>query len=265
MEETKNTEIQVEETYSYHYEDHHTPLACAFHSRLEAFKYTDYYSLPFDSRIGSEFYNSKSACEKARKQCIETAYYTAKQHFTPSSALCIADDAVKFYSKRVESVFLPIIDHMEMLCKTTNQPTAFAKLKELVNGCKAELTKRFENELRKNASYYALYDIGYFIEKVPIEKHDFRVSEDVVFKLLETLIADNVQYTITDIYTSICEMEHDLNNHASTFFNTAYGEYTSYLSEIEALLDGIGHGFPPLQEDENANDYVHRIYNGQTS
>lgn len=107
MEETKNTEIQAEETYLYHYEDHHTPLACAFHSRLEAFKYTDYYSLPFDSRIGSEFYNSKSACEKARKQCIETAYYTAKQHFTPSSALCIADDAVKFYSKRVESVFLP--------------------------------------------------------------------------------------------------------------------------------------------------------------
>ena len=107
MEETKNTEIQAEETYSYHYEDYHTPLACAFHSRLEAFKYTDYYSLPFDSRIGSEFYNSKSACEKARKQCIETAYYTTKQHFTPSSALCIADDAVKFYSKRVESVFLP--------------------------------------------------------------------------------------------------------------------------------------------------------------
>ena len=54
-------------------------------------------------------------------------------------------------------------------------------------------------------------------------------------------------------------MEHDLNNHASTFFNTAYSEYKSYISEIEALLDGIGHGFPPLQEDENVNDYVHRI------
>ena len=82
---------------------------------------------------------------------------------------------------------------------------------------------------------YALYDIDYFIEKVPIEKHDFRVSEDVVFKLLETLIADNVQYTITDIYTSIFEMEHDLNNHASTFFNTAYSEYKSYIAEIEAI------------------------------
>ena len=107
-----------------------------------------------------------------------------------------------------------------------------------------------------------LYDINYFIEKVPIEKHDFRVNEDVVFKLLETLLADNVQYTITDIYTSICEMEHDLNNHASTFFSTAYSEYTHYVSEIEHLLDGIGQGFPPLQDGERANDYIHRICGG---
>lgn len=263
MEQTNIPETQTEETYTYIYEDHHTPLTCAFHSRLEAFKYTDYYSLPFDSRIASEFYNSKSACEKARKQCIETAHYTAKQHFTPSSALCIVDSTVKFYSKRVESTFLPIIDHMEKLCKSTAQPTAFTKLKDLVTGCKSELTKKFENELLKNASYYAFYDVNYFIEKVPIEKHDFRVSEDVVFKLLETLIADNVQYTITDIYTSISEIEHDLNSHANTFFSAAYREYKSYISEIEQLLDGIGHGFPPLQEDENVSDYIHRIYNDQ--
>lgn len=251
-----------EETYAYTYEDHHTPLACAFHSRLEAFKYTEYYSLPFDSRIVGEFYNSKTACEKARKQCIETAYRTAMQHFTPSSALCIANDAVKFYTKCIEHVFLPIIDLMEELCKSTNQPTAFARLKELVTGCRSELKQTFDTELQKNASYYALYDINYFIEKVPIEKHDFRVNEDVVFKLLETLLADNVQYTITDIYTSICEMEHDLNNHANTFFTTAYSEYTHYISEIEHLLDGIGHGFPPLQDGERANDYIHRICGG---
>ena len=62
---------------------------------------------------------------------------------------------------------------------------------------------------------------------------------------------------------TICEMEHDLNNHANTFFTTAYSEYTHYISEIEHLLDGIGHGFPPLQDGERANDYIHRICGGE--
>ena len=113
--------------------------------------------------------------------------------------------------------------------------------------------------LLDNRDYYSMYDYNYFLEQTSIEKHDFRVSDDVFFKLIETVVADNIEYTIEGIFDPINEMEKDVNDYANTFFGAALSKYKAYTDEIETLIDSIGHGLPPFNKDETINDYLERM------
>jgi hypothetical protein len=104
-----------------------------------------------------------------------------------------------------------------------------------------------------------MYNIEYFRDRVDVEEHDYRVSEDGFFKLLERIATDHIQYTLSGVFDSVQEMEKDLNDHASTFFNTVYDEYQDYAAEIVRLIDSISSELPEFIEGESIADYVSRM------
>ncbi|MDY4892546.1 MAG: hypothetical protein SO130_03965 [Agathobacter sp.] len=241
------------------YAENHSPLAAAFHEKLKAPKLFDYCDLPNNTSIVSEFFKSRSACEKARDNCLKNAYWEAKNYFDINSTKAVSRKAADFYSKRLEQVFIPVIDRLELLCKMQNQTSAFTSLRKKINDSHENLLKAFETEILDNRDYYSMYDYNYFLEQTSIEKHDFRVSDDVFFKLIETVVADNIEYTIEGIFEPINEMEKDVNDYANTFFGAALSKYKAYTDEIETLIDSIGHGLPPFNKDETINDYLERM------
>ena len=241
------------------YTENHSPLAAAFHRQLKAGKMTRFYRLPCDQNIVTEFFTSRSACERARNNCIEKAYREAGKYFDTSSSKCIAREAADFYSGIIERVFTPVIDNLKVLCSMVNQSASFEKIRDMTSRSGKLLRSRFEKEITENADFYALYDLDYFCEQADIEQHDFRVSDgDVLVSLIESILPGQIQYTIRDVYSPVSEMEQDLNDYAATFFNAAYSEYHEFISEVEELLDAVGHGLPAMEQDETINDYIIR-------
>jgi hypothetical protein len=53
-------------------------------------------------------------------------------------------------------------------------------------------------------------------------------------------------------------MERDLDRRSNTFFSAALRIYEQYVREIEFLLDVVGKNLPPINEDEDADDYLAR-------
>lgn len=241
------------------YAENHSPLAAAFHEKLKAPKLYDYCRLPNNTNIGITFYKSRSACEKARDNCIKTAYSEAKSYFDINSSKALSRKAADFYSKRLQQVFTPVIDRLELLCKMQNQTSAFASLKKMIHNSHENLQKVFEAELLDNRDYYTMYDYNYFLEQTSIEKHDYRISDDVFFKMIETVVANNIEYTVEGFFEPINEMEKDVNAYANTFYGAALSAYLSYTGEIEILLDSMGHGLPPFNQDETIPDYLERM------
>jgi hypothetical protein len=250
----------ISEREEYIYGDHHTPLATVFHTSLEQYYYSNSYYLPYGSNLMGEFFTSKAKCERAKKNLIEDVYHCAEQRLTSSSSTCIAGDAARAYSKKLENVFLPVIDHLEKYCQDTNHVSAFEKLREYITKSEQPLLSLFENELYENREYYSFYDINHFFEKAPIEKHDHRFEDNLFWRLMETIISeDSIEYTVNDISVPLIELQEDLDNRSTTFFGKAQRLFMSYMSDIEQLLDGIGQGLPELLENESVADYIHRI------
>ena len=54
-------------------------------------------------------------------------------------------------------------------------------------------------------------------------------------------------------------MEKDVNAYATTFYGAALSAYLSYTGEIEILLDSMGRGLPPFNQDETIPDYLERM------
>ena len=143
--------------------------------------------------------------------------------------------------------------------KKRNQSHVFTKIKELTGHSHENLKKAFDAELLNSDDYYAMYDYSYFLNQTEIEEHDNRFSERGLFRSLETFIPDSIQYTIENTFAPINEMEKDLNDHAATFFNVAYQAYKDYVSNIETLLDAVGLGLSPMEENESIHDYLSRM------
>lgn len=237
----------------------HSPLAGAFHEKMKSQKLYRFYHLPYQASVVSRYFSSRIACKKERDRCIETAYQTACGYFDPNAKQCISKEAADFYQKELDLVFTPTEENLELLCKKRNQSHVFTKIKELTGHSHENLKKAFDAELLNSDDYYAMYDYSYFLNQTEIEEHDNRFSERGLFRALETFMPDSIQYTIENTFAPINEMEKDLNDHAATFFNVAYQAYKDYVSNIETLLDAVGLGLSPMEENESIHDYLSRM------
>ena len=109
-------------------------------------------------------------------------------------------------------------------------------------GCEKALREQFEEELRESSSYYKMYKRSYFLEQVEIDAHDFNVNpfESEFLNDLVRLFHDDTQYTISNLFETICELEEDVRSHAATFFSCADIIYRGLCREIERIADEMG-------------------------
>ncbi|MDD6207424.1 MAG: hypothetical protein PUB10_02755 [Clostridiales bacterium] len=241
------------------FSDTHSPLSSFFHRELKAVKLSRYYRLPFNNTATLETYHTKSECERARNACLEKAYDAANRYVSPGDSKNIAKDAATHYSDVIQQCFTPVIDHLKLLCHMTNHDTVFDQLSSLVKNSRKNLLALFEAELQDSSDYYRMYHFDYFLDQVDIEKHDYRVSDEGFFRLLETALCDHVEYSYKNAALAVNEMENDINDHAASFFNYAYTEYEHYTGEIEELIDSISKDLPTPEEEEDLAAYLTRI------
>lgn len=240
--------------------ENHTAMTGLFYKHLNTDKIYSYYRLPHDTSKSGKFYSTKYECEKARNSLIDKAYETAEKYVTIGSSKSIAKKAAHYYSDIIYKTVSPYLENLKKLAKLNNAFSAYAELEKLVLKSYKSLLEVFENELIDSSDYYKMYEKKYFIEQSAIETHDFRVAEEdhLIMRTIETLFADNVQYTISNIFDTIQEMEKDLNEHTSTFWGVVHNEYLSYVSEIFRLLDMIGQHLTVKDSEETLHDFLIR-------
>ena len=250
-------EAAIVNGYDAYYENH-SYLGCIFHDRLKSDKLINWHHVPYDSSVAGKFFKSKSECKAARESTIRKAYSEAEKFLSTDNSKSLAKEAATRYSEHIASVFGNNNRHiLEVLSSHTNA-SLYAMLCEKIDNCYKNLLAEFKNEITENSDYYSLYNIEYFIEAVEIEEHDYRVEEDFIARALETLFTDSIEYTITDLYSSIGEIEQDLDVYANTFFGAAYDIYRDYVAEIEDIIEQIGQCLPAHNEGEELEDYIAR-------
>lgn len=240
------------------FHESHTPLATAFHKKLEGRKLIQKHYIHYNTSISAKYFKSKSECENAKKNCIQKAYREASNYISTGNSKSVSEEAADFYSKQIISVFADVRQKLEILCSLTGVSEQCRNLMKKIDKSRTNLKMEFEDELNSNADYYSMYQIDYFCDQVEVEKHDYRYSEGAFFRALEALLTDGIQYSITNMYSVISELENDLNSQISTFYNAALKIYSSYIAEIETYLDKIGADLPPIKEDESIEDYITR-------
>jgi hypothetical protein len=195
---------------------------------------------------------------EARDHVIRNAYDTAVEYITPGRDQSFSEEAIRYYHRPIEHTFLPLMEKLKKLSAARDCNAVYDKLEHLISESRQNLLTSFEKELTSNASYYELYPFSYFQEKAEIERHDYRISDPGIFLAIETLFANNIEYTVSDVYTPISELEHDLERRATTFFSAALHIYEQYICEIELLLDVIGKNLPAINDEEDLDDYLTR-------
>ena len=241
------------------FQENHTSLATAFHKQLKSRKIINNYHLTYNSYAFGKYYTSKSECKKARDHFIRKAYDEAEKYLTTGNSKSLSKEAATFYSNQICSVFEDTRKPLETLCSIIGTSDQYQKLMEKVDKSYQSLLSEFDSELDDNQDYYSMYDFDYFIDQVEIEEHDHRVYDDFFSRMIETLLTkDSVEYTMTDIYSAIREMENDLNEHTNTFYGAALQIYQEYVSDIEKIIDKIGKGLPAMLETENVEEYIVR-------
>lgn len=254
-------EIAKDAAISNGYDDFHethTPLASAYHKQLKSRKLINTHHLSYNPSIAGKFFKSKTECEKAREHCIRKSYDEAENYVSSGNSKSISKEAAEFYSKHITSVFDNTRMTLESLCNLTGTVEQYQSLCEKLDKSYKNLLVEFDNELNDNRDFYRMYNFDYFIDQVEIEEHDHRISEDFFTRVLETLLTDSIEYTISDLYSAINEIENDLDSHSNTFYGAAFIIYKSYVTEIEKILDKIGKGLPAIAENENIEDYITR-------
>ncbi len=240
------------------FSDNHSDLTAAFHHMFQCTKYTQYYHIPFNSSLASKFFNSRYECENSVKEEIRKAYDKAGKYISVGNSSCIAKECAKVYAKHLENETAPYMNLLEKAALMTSSADSYDKIKEQISKSYKLLLARFEAELTDNSDYYQMYDFDYFVNQIDIEEHDYRISDNDALRLIERFVSGSIQYTISDLYSPVSEIEEDLNEHCATFFNTALTEYQDFVSEIENLIDLIGRNLPSMTEDESLTDYLTR-------
>ena len=199
---------------------------------LKAHKLANTTHIDSPSPALSNFYKSKSACKDARDKALKTAYTKASNLFEANSSSSIAQDAAKIYSNHLQTALFPMIDDLKNIAEERNKLTFFRTIEEMVINAKSNLLEEFIKELRDNQDYYNMYDISYFMELTDIEVHDFRVNETGFFGLLESIVSENIEYTVTGYFEALSEMQNDLDIRADSFYSSAHTAYRIYAKDI---------------------------------
>lgn len=239
----------------------HCPLATAVHNALKSRQMTDIYRLPYTASSALKQYTSKSECKEKIESLVSKAYEAAENRFDTYGSKSIAKQAATFYSEVINQVMLPIKDNLKRIAIMTNKSDVYNSLEQLINKNHKNLQELFCKELTASYNYYKMYDKSYFIDKVDIITYDSRIEEKGFWRLLETAMSDRVKYSIdaTSMYSSISELQRDVDDRSATFFKAIYYEYAGYIEQIESLIEMIGNGFPKPEEKESLLQYTERL------
>lgn len=215
-------------------------LANKYHEKLKSDPLTFSVNLPYDiSSLGST-YPSYSTCYSEAKSAISRAYEEANRYFDPKSKKSLAKECAKYYNNVIASAFKNKLPELEKLFQDVNKPEAYKKLCKLINSAKKKLKKIYNKELMEEAEFYQMYNFEYFMEQVEIVEmgnNTFDDNDDFLGLVLRAIFSESKEYMVSDLYCSIREMESDLADHASIFYNFAHEEYVRYIGKIEKVLD----------------------------
>lgn len=254
-EEAKN--IAIKNGYD-DYGENNSPLASYFHNQLKTAIPFYNIHLPYSTSAASKRFKSKFTAQKELTELIKKPYDKAVNYITPGNSCCVAKTLSEQYAERIKANFDPIAEQLKQLYSVKGKSNEYDKLQSLVSGAKKALYQAFETELSESSDYYGMYKFDYFVESVDIEKNDYSYEEGV-FKILERLIGDSVDYTYCGLFDTFMEIEKDLNYRIATFYKSAHREYITYLRKIEEKIELIGNDLPNFKENETIGDYITRI------
>jgi hypothetical protein len=243
------------------FSESHCSLSTTIHNALKSHLMANVYRLPYTASSALKQYISKSECKKAIEALVSQAHETAEKRFDTHGPNSIAKEAETFYSEEINQVMLPIKDNLKRIAIMTNKSDVYDSLDPLICKCNKNLQELFGKELTESHNYYKMYDINYFIDKVDIVTYDSRIEEKGLWRLLETAMTDHVKYSIdsSSLYSSISELQHDVDDRSATFFKTIYHIYAEYIEQIEVLVERIGNGLPKQKENESLLQYTERL------
>lgn len=221
---TENLTMQVGESIS----------ATYFHDKLKSNEKTSYICLPYDLNAIHKEFHSEYAAKQALKEYLREPYDAASSLVNPQNIQCVARTLAEEYSKIICDCFEPIKDNLKMLFEQQNRNDLYETVKLLVSDSKKTLQEKFIEEI--SDEYYKMYDFNYFVNKVTIEEHDYRTSEGV-WRILESLFPDSMEYTYDDFIGAVREMEKDINDRVKLFYRFAHKEYLNYIKEIVRFLE----------------------------
>ncbi len=240
------------------FHENHTSLANVYHNRLKSHKLINFHRVPYNVSITGKVFKSKSECSNARKTAISNAYNEAEKLLSTGTSSSIAKKTAETYSSHIASAFEDTRKVLENMCCLTGKKDLFDSLCVLVDKSYKNLLEEFNNELNQNYDFYRMYDFDYFISQVDIDILDFSCADGLLDRALEKLFVGGADYMITNLYSAISEIEHDLNDKADTFYGVAHNTYKSYVAKMEDLLEKIGKGLPNINDNEDLDEYITR-------
>lgn len=240
------------------YYENHSPLATYFHNKLKNYKRFSCISLPYDFSAITEEFRSEFTARQELVKYLKTPYDAACGIMDIKHSECIAKKTAEKYSDAVRFCFQPVMEQLKELCLLKGKPEIYDELCRLVSSCKQIFTETFEEEIRDNQDYYGMYDFNYFVDNVTIERYDYRITTGFL-KFAETLLPGKIEYSYSNFFDTIYEMERDINNRASSFYKCAYNEYLSYVRKIEKMIEALGDNYPEFEKNETVSDYLTRV------
>lgn len=242
------------------YADIHSALATYFHEKLKDDNCFSPMRLSYIQTGLLDRFRSEYAAKQKVRELLKRAYDEAQAYFNPNAAKSLAETMAKKYIQKIEDAFSAVLGDLEDVYKKDGKNRAFERLFRLVAHSEENFLRSFKEELEDNQDYYNMYDFNYFVEKVNVEEHDYRISEGIK-KILEGFSSDNIEYTICvdDFFKAVEELEQDLNEHAASFYNIVHGKYLAYVREIEECLEIFDGRCPDFEAEESIYDYLARI------
>ena len=142
-------------------------------------------------------------------EIVIRAYQKAQNLFDPDSENSISDSTLSFYRKHMDEAIECYIKGLDTFQTLSRLLLAFKEAQELRNAGVDAMKEKFSAELINNRSYYALFDVDYYLERARTDCPE----------------------------TSLAELEEDVNIRANTYYNAAYKEFLDILPEFEDIID----------------------------
>ncbi len=250
-------EKAVENGYDIFY-DHHGAFVNAVHGRLSGMDYYEHYFLSdYDSSVIGE-YQSEHKAKSAVEGCIRKAYTMGGALFDTKSDRCIAKEVADFYSRNLLDYYESFNAELKAVCESIGKIEEYEQVDKRIKNCHAFMYEELKKELQENQDYYEMYDFDYFVKKVDIDEIDSSIETEGIFSLIEKVFTETKTYFVSDIFTSLQELEKDVNDRASAFFRAARTSFDQLEADVEKLLEQISKELEPMQKDETVGNYLHR-------